>query len=73
MADQFKYTGLNRLIESLDATGVLSKDYAADVIGWALHACGEAHAAGVEVGRRRERSDRDRRSTGGVVKARNRC
>lgn len=43
---EYGYDALNKLQQSLGATGVLSKDYASTVMQWALAACSEAHAAG---------------------------
>ena len=42
---RYGFESLNRLRDSLDATGVLSKDYRSTVLGWALSACSEAAEA----------------------------
>lgn len=42
----YSYDRLNQLQESLDATGVLSKDYASRIMQFALGVAQEAHAAG---------------------------
>jgi hypothetical protein len=44
--ETFAYDGLNKLQESLNATNVLSQDYARTVMGWALSVASEAHEAG---------------------------
>jgi hypothetical protein len=46
MAD-YKYDGLNKIIESLDATNVISDDYKRFIQGWAMHLASEAWGAGV--------------------------
>jgi hypothetical protein len=46
MRDQYAYEGLNRLDETLNATGVLSDEYRRVVFGWTLKAVTEAYEAG---------------------------
>lgn len=48
-----RYGSLNRLVASLEATAVLSKDYTQAIIGDAIMACSEAYAAGAEAERQR--------------------
>jgi hypothetical protein len=38
--------GLKRLSEELDKTGVISEDFKNILIGWAIHAVGQAYRAG---------------------------
>jgi hypothetical protein len=50
MRDQYAYEGLNRLDETLNATGVLSDEYRRVVFGWTLKAVTEAYEAGRQKG-----------------------
>ena len=44
----YKYDSLNRIQDSLNATGVLSEDYKRFIMGWAFSVASEAYAQGVK-------------------------
>lgn len=56
-------TALDTLREELNRTGVISREFKQDILGWVNAACKWAYDAGVENGRKLERAEAERRRT----------